>query len=247
MENWVLVTGGTGGIGKAIVWELAKAGHPVVFSYRSNEESAKSLKTSLIAEMPEAKIEYAHLDLSSEDAVNEFVETAQKSWGTPYGIINNAGIAKDGLTMRYKYSDFQSVLQTNLGSSFLLIKGFMRNLLKARKGRIVNISSVVASSGNPGQSAYCASKGGLEAMTRSLALEMSPRGITVNCIAPGFIETAMTDALNDSQKESISKNIPMGRIGKPHEIAAMVSFLLGDGGSYITGQTLHINGGLFLT
>ena len=245
MGKLVLVTGATGGIGKAIAQKLAKEGFDLHLTYRSSEEAA----TELAAELSENGIQVlvSRLDLADKTAVEEFSEDLRKNDNVYYAVVNNAGVTKDSLLMRAKLDDFDLVLDTNLRSSFSLIQALSRKMMKEKLGRIVNISSVVASSGNPGQANYCASKGGLEAMTRSVALELATRGITANSIAPGFIETSMTEKLNEKQRDAMLSKIPMARVGKPSEIADAVNFLLSDGASYITGQTLHINGGLFLS
>jgi len=161
-------------------------------------------------------------------------------------LVNNAGITRDGLAMRMKAEDWQAVLETNLSSVFHASQAALRPMMKARSGRIINISSVVASAGNPGQMNYCASKGGIDAMTRSLAQELGSRGVTVNAIAPGFIATDMTQNLGDAVHEGLIQKIPLGHLGKPEDIAAAVLFLAGDGAAYITGQVLHVNGGMYM-
>jgi len=161
-------------------------------------------------------------------------------------LVNNAGITRDGLAMRMKAEDWQAVLETNLSSVFHASQAALRPMMKARSGRIINISSVVASAGNPGQMNYCASKGGIDAMTRSLAQELGSRGVTVNAVAPGFIATDMTQDLGDAVHESLIQKIPLGHLGKPEDIAAAVLFLAGDGAAYITGQVLHVNGGMYM-
>ena len=245
MGKMVLITGATGGIGKSIAQSLAKAGYDLHLTYRSSEEAANELAKELSETGAEVKL--SRLDLADKTQVEEFTESIKSSDVPYYALINNAGVTKDSLLMRAKMDDFDLVLDTNLRSSFSLIQSLSRKMMKERTGRIINISSVVASSGNPGQANYCASKGGLEAMTRSVALELASRGITANCVAPGFIETAMTEKLNEKQRDAMLSKIPMGRVGDSSEIAGTVKFLLSDAASYITGQTLHVNGGLFLS
>ena len=245
MGNLVLITGATGGIGKAISQKLAEAGYDLHLTYRSSEEAAQKLASELSNKGVGVMI--SRLDLADKKAVADFSEEIKSNDKVYYAVVNNAGVTKDSLLMRAKLEEFDLVVDTNLRSSFSLIQALTRKMMKAKKGRIINISSVVASSGNPGQANYCASKGGLEAMTRSVALELATRGITANSIAPGFIETSMTDKLNEKQSEAMLSKIPMGRVGQPKEIAEAVNFLLSDGASYITGQTLHINGGLLLS
>jgi NAD(P)-dependent dehydrogenase (short-subunit alcohol dehydrogenase family) len=159
-------------------------------------------------------------------------------------LVNNAGVTRDNLFMRMSDEEWSSVIDTNLTSAFRMIRGVLRGMMKKRWGRIINITSVVGTTGNPGQGNYCASKAGLTGMSKSVAYELAPRGVTVNCVAPGFIATPMTDVLNDDQRSRILGSIPAGRMGAPEEIASAVAFLASDEGGYITGQTIHVNGGM---
>lgn len=236
------VTGGSRGIGASIVKTLADYGAQVAFTYSTNEVKAQELLKSLSGS--------GHLcfqlDVSNTTAVDEVVGKLYTQWPQIDGVINNAGITKDQLLLRMKNEDFSQVLQTNLTGVFLITKAFTKNMLKARKGSFVNISSVIGSTGNAGQANYAASKGGLEAFTKSVALELASRGIRANCIAPGYIKSDMTDALTEDQLKKFNERIPLQRAGEGQEVAQAVAFLLSDAASYITGQTLHVNGGMYL-
>jgi 3-oxoacyl-[acyl-carrier protein] reductase len=239
----IFVTGGSRGIGAAIVKRLADLGAEVAFTYSSNETKAQELLKSL----PGKGHLIFHLDVSNPGNVDEVSAKLLEKWETVDGVVNNAGITKDQLLLRMKAEDFNQVIQTNLTGVFSVTKAFSKSMLKARKGSFVNISSVIGSSGNAGQSNYAASKGGLEAFTKSVALEFASRGIRANCVAPGYIKSDMTDALSEEQLKSFSDKIPLGRAGEASEVADSVAFLLSDAASYITGQTLHVNGGMYLT
>lgn len=241
----IFVTGGSRGIGAAIVKALAHAGARVAFTYSSQKEAAETILNELpkVSSGPHACFQ---LDVASAENVERVVEDVLSSMGEVFGVVNNAGITKDQLLLRMKNEDFEKVIQTNLNGSFYVIKFFTKHLLKNRKGSVINISSVVGSMGNPGQANYCASKAGVEGMTRSLALELSSRNIRVNAIAPGYVSSDMTKALTPEQLKQFSDRIPLGRPGEPEEIAQSVLFLLSDSSSYITGQTLHVNGGMYL-
>lgn len=239
----IFVTGGSRGIGAAIVKQLADLGAQVAFTYSSNEAKAQELLKSL----PGSGHLIFHLDVSKAANVESVSSELLEKWESVDGIVNNAGITRDQLLLRMKPEDFDQVIQTNLTGVFSVTKAFSKSMLKARKGSFVNISSVIGSSGNAGQSNYAASKGGLEAFTKSVALEFASRGIRANCVAPGYIKSDMTDALSADQLKSISDKIPLGRAGDAQEIAGVVAFLLSDAASYVTGQTLHVNGGMYLT
>jgi 3-oxoacyl-[acyl-carrier protein] reductase len=234
-----LVTGASGGIGGEIAKALDAQGARVAISgtrLEKLQELAKSLKNNpviIVANLAD-KADVERLGLEAEEKLGQ-VDI----------LVNNAGITKDGLFMRMKDEDFESVIAVNLTSTFVLTRTLLKGMFKRRSGRIINISSVVGASGNPGQANYCASKGGVVAMTKSLALEVASRGITANCIAPGFIATAMTDALNDAQKEAINKNIPSGRMGTAQEVASAAVYLASNESAYMSGQVLHVNGGLY--
>lgn len=236
-----LVTGASGGIGGAIALALHNAGAKVAISgtrLNALEELSSQAGGALIP---------VTANLSDPASVEALIPDAESKLGAPLDIlVNNAGITKDGLLMRMKDEDWQSVIDVNLGATFRLIRAATKGMMKRRYGRIVNITSVVGVMGNPGQANYCASKAGIIGLSKSVAQELAGRGITVNCIAPGFIKTPMTDALNDEQQERITKNIPAGRFGLPEDIAASALFLASDQASYINGQTLHVNGGLLM-
>ena len=233
-----LVTGASGGIGAAIASGLHAAGATVGLSGTRVEPLE-----ALAAELGER----AHVlpcNLSDSAAVTELPKQAIEAMGSVDILVNNAGITRDNLFMRMSEDEWDQVLQVNLKSAMLLSKGVMRPMMKARWGRIVNITSVVGATGNPGQANYAASKAGLVGMSKSLAYEVASRGITVNCIAPGFITTAMTDKLTDDQKAAILTQVPAGRMGEVGDIAAAVRYLASGEAGYITGATLHINGGM---
>ena len=233
-----LITGASGGIGADIARGLHAAGASVGLSGTRTEPLE-----ALAAELGERAF-VLPCNLSDLDAVAELPKQAIAAMGSVDILVNNAGITRDNLFMRMSDDEWQSVLNVNLTATMKLCKGVMRGMMKARWGRIVNISSIVGATGNPGQANYAASKAGMIAMGKSLAYEVASRGITVNAIAPGFIETAMTDKLNDEQKAGILGQVPAGRMGTPNEIAAAVVYLASAEASYVTGATLHVNGGM---
>lgn len=233
-----LVTGASGGIGADIARALHQAGATVALSGTRTEP----LET-LAADLGDR----AHVlpcNLSDPEAVEGLVKRAVEVMGSVDILVNNAGITRDGLVMRMSDEDWQSVIDVNLTATFRLCRAAIRGMMKARWGRIVNISSVVGTTGNAGQVNYAASKAGMVGLSKSLAAEVASRGITVNCVAPGFIETAMTDKLNEAQREGILKAVPAGRMGRPDEIAAAVLYLASVEAGYVTGATLHVNGGM---
>lgn len=236
----IIVTGGSRGIGKSIVEALAQEGAIVAFSYAKNKESAENVLKTL----PGDGHFIFPLDIRDNKSCETEIAAAIERLGGVDGIVNNAGITKDQILLRMKEEDFQDVVATNLNGTFYCTKAALKTMMKQRQGSIVNLSSVIGTTGNAGQANYAASKAGIEAFTRSVALEMASRNIRANSVAPGFIKTEMTDSLTDAQKEDILKNIPLGRIAEPKEVAQVVSFLLSDTASYITGQTLHVNGGM---
>ena len=232
-----LVTGASGGIGGAIAKALLAQGAKVAIS-GTNVEKLNAVGEGFII-IP--------ANLTDKADVERLAKEAEEKLGGQIDIlVNNAGITKDGLFMRMKDEDFESVMNVNLTSVFVLSRAVIKGMFKRRYGRIINISSVVGTMGNPGQANYCASKGGLVAMTKSIAMESGSRNITANCIAPGFIETAMTDKLNEDQKGRITANIPAGKMGSAEDIAASVVYLASDEAAYVTGQTIHVNGGLLM-
>ena len=233
-----LVTGASGGIGGAIATALQGAGATVALS-GTREEPLKALAAELG--------DRAHVlpcNLSDAEAVDALPKQAIEAMGALDILVNNAGITRDQLFMRMSDDEWQSVLDVNLTSTMRLCRGVMRPMMKARWGRIINISSIVGATGNPGQANYAASKAGMVGMTKSIAYEVASRGITANAIAPGFIATAMTDKLTDEQKEKINVQIPAARMGQPEEIAAAVLYLASPEAAYVTGATLHVNGGM---
>ena len=233
-----LITGASGGIGGAIARALHGAGASVGLS-----GTRVAPLEALAAELGER----AHVlpcNLSEADAVKALPGQATEAMGRVDILVNNAGITRDNLFMRMSDEDWETVLNVNLTSTMRLCRGVMRPMMKARWGRIVNISSIVGTTGNPGQANYAASKAGMVGMTKSIAYEVASRGITANCVAPGFIATAMTDKLSDDQKAKINAQIPAARMGTPEEIAAAVLYLASDEAAYVTGATLHVNGGM---
>jgi len=233
-----LVTGASGGIGAAIAKTLHDAGATVAIS---------GTRVAVLEEVKASIGERVHVlpcNLSSAEDVEKLIPAAEAAMGGLDILVNNAGITKDGLAMRMKDEDWQAVIDVNLTATFRLCRAAMRGMMRQRGGRIINITSIVGVTGNPGQANYVASKAGLIGMTKSIAVELASRGITANCIAPGFIATPMTDVLNDKQKEAILGRIPSGRMGGPGDIAAATLYLASDEAGYVNGQTLHINGGM---
>jgi 3-oxoacyl-[acyl-carrier protein] reductase len=236
----VLVTGASGGIGKAIALELSSNGADLCLTGRNNSELENLQK--IIG----GNCQIIISDLSNSDGINNLADQAQEIMGQIDILVNNAGITKDNLFMRMSEDDWNEVINTNLNSIFKLTKQLIKGMIKRRYGRIINITSVIGVAGGAGQSNYSASKAGIIAMSKSLAQEVGSRSVTVNSIAPGFIETNMTAELSDERKEDILKSISVGRLGKPDDIAGAVCFLASDKASYITGQTIHINGGMLM-
>ena len=239
-----LVTGASRGIGKAIALELGSLGFCVVGTATTQagaEAIASYFKEQGIAGGGVAA------DVSNDESVAALFARLSEDYGSPAVIVNNAGITRDNLLMRMKSGGWDSVIQTNLSSLFRVCKAGMKAMTKARWGRIINISSVVGASGNAGQSNYSASKAGVDGFTRALAQEIGSRGITVNAVAPGFIATDMTDALPEAQAQNLLGQIPLARLGEPQEIASVVGFLASDKAAYITGETLHVNGGMYMS
>lgn len=239
----ILVTGGSRGIGAGIVQHLADLGAHVAFTYSSNQESAEKILSNLKNPSNHMMVQ---MDVSNETSMNEAIAKVLEKFQGLDGLVNNAGITKDQLILRMSLEDFDQVYQVNLRGAFYCSKLVLKPMLKARKGSIVNISSVVGHTGNPGQTNYTATKAGVEGFSRSLALELSSRNIRSNCVAPGFIESDMTQELNEEQKEKMFSRIPLGKVGSAKDVANAVAFLLSDSSNYITGHTLHVNGGLYM-
>ena len=237
-----LVTGASGGIGSAIARALAAQGARLALS-GSNAAKLRAFRDELNAEYGHDHVEIT-CDLSNTQQVEELVPATVDTLGRIDILVNNAGITRDNLAMRIKDEEWSDVIRINLEAAFRLMRAATRPMMKARHGRIITITSVVGATGNPGQMNYAAAKAGLTGMTKSLAQELASRGITANCVAPGFIRTAMTDVLPDAQKDALNARIPAGRMGEGHEVGAAVAFLASDEAAYITGQTLHVNGGM---
>jgi len=238
-----LVTGASRGIGAAIALELARKGVQVIGTATSDEGAAK-ISAVLSGH---AGCKGVNLNVNDAAASEVLVDTLVKEYGGLHILVNNAGITRDMLAMRLKDADWDAVVGTNLSAVFRLSRAVIKPMMKQRYGRIIAITSVVGASGNPGQANYAAAKAGVAGMTRALARELGSRNITVNCVAPGFIETDMTSALPEEQQKALLSQIPLGHLGKPADIAHMVAFLAGPQAGYITGQEMHVNGGMFMS
>lgn len=238
-----IVTGASRGIGRAIAERLGKDGFRVVGTATS--EAGASAITVYLEEAGITGVGRV-LNVAEPGAIEKFIDEVGQEFGTPAVLVNNAGITRDNLLMRMKDEEWDDIIRTNLTSIFRLSKACMRGMMKARYGRIVNITSVVGSTGNAGQANYAAAKAGIIGFTKSLAKEVGSRGITVNSVAPGFIDTDMTRSLSDEIRQSLLANIPMGRLGSAEEIAGAVSFLCSADAGYVTGETLHVNGGMYM-
>lgn len=238
-----LVTGASRGIGKAIALELGKHG-AVVVGTATTPEGAEKIGTYL--EQVGVKGAGVVLEVREAAQVDAVLDAVERDFGVPTILVNNAGITRDNLAMRMKDEEWDAVIDTNLKSVFRLCKAVMRGMMKARQGRIINVTSVVGHAGNPGQANYCAAKAGVAGMSRSLARELGSRNITVNCVAPGFIDTDMTRVLEEGQRQALVANVPLGRFGQPEDVAAAVVFLASPGAAYVTGTTLHVNGGMYM-
>ncbi len=240
-----LVTGGTRGIGRAVCLELASQGYDVAFTYRSNAEMAKTLEQELQARGSQQAKGYA-IDIADVASLDAGLTQVTADFKQIEVLVNNAGISIDGLAMRFKAEDFDRLMDTNVRGAFLTSQAVLRPMMKARRGSIIFISSVIGQMGNAGQTAYSASKAALLGMTKSLAREVGSRGIRVNAITPGFIQTDMTSALPEQNKEGILAQIPLGTLGDPEDIAKAVVFLASPASKYVTGQVLAVNGGLYM-
>lgn len=239
----ILVTGASRGIGAAIALELATRGASVAVGYATREDAAQSVLKTL----PGSGHFTVKIDVSSEESIDQAFSQVVAKWETFDGLVNNAGITKDNLLLRMKTEDFDQVIQTNLRGTYILTRNALKMFLKAKKpAAIVNITSISGQTGNAGQANYAASKAGMEAFSRSAAMEVASRGIRVNCVAPGFIATEMTEVLKEDQKKMILEKIPLGRMAEAKEVATAVAFLLSDDARYITGHTLSVNGGMYM-
>lgn len=241
-EKLVLVTGSSRGIGQAIALTLGEAG-AIVVGTATTEKGAEAITK----QFAKNKItgQGMILNVTDDNSIAELMKNINEKYGTVDILINNAGITRDNILIRMKQEEWDKIIDTNLASVFKMSKAVLRGMVKKKAGRIVSITSVVGAMGNSGQTNYAAAKAGIMGFTKSLAREVGSRGITVNTVAPGFIQTDMTDTLPDEQKKALSSQIPMGRLGSVDEISQTVLFLVGDGGSYITAQTLHVNGGMY--
>ncbi|MEN3110096.1 3-oxoacyl-ACP reductase FabG [Uliginosibacterium paludis] len=242
-DQVVLVTGATRGIGRAIALDIGAMGATVIGTATSLDGAA-----AIDAALAEAGVKGRGmaLDVTDSAACEAALSSIEKEFGAVSVLVNNAGITRDNIAMRMKDEEWDAVMETNLKAVFRMSRLVMRGMMKARSGRIINITSVVGSSGNAGQANYAAAKAGVAGMTRALARELGSRGITVNCVAPGFIDTDMTRDLPDAQRDILQSQIALGRLGRPEEISAVVSFLASPAASYVTGATIHVNGGMYM-
>lgn len=245
-DQTALITGASGGIGNAIASALYAQGATIAIS-GTREEALQTLATKLRASGQKNQVYVIPCNLTDPKSVEDLFPKAEELMGKVDILVNNAGITRDGLSIRMKDEDWNQVLDVNLTSAFRLCRAALKSMMKQRSGRIINISSIVGVTGNPGQANYVASKAGLIGLSKSLAQEVASRGVTVNCIAPGFITSAMTEELPASVKEKYLHSIPQGRMGSPEEIAAGAVYLASSEAAYITGQTLHINGGMLMS
>lgn len=239
-----LVTGASRGIGQSIAQALAADDNLIVIGTATTEAGASSISHYFAKWGLDG--DGIVMDVSDPESVADGIAMVTSAYGPPMILVNNAGVTKDGLMLRMHEEDWQQVIQTNLSSVYRTSKAVLKGMTKARWGRIINVSSVVAQMGNPGQANYCASKAGIEGFTRSLAHEIGSRSITVNCVAPGFVKTDMTDSLSDENKSAMLSRVPLGRLGEAAEVASAVAYLASQQASYITGQTIHVNGGMYM-
>ncbi len=239
-----LVTGASRGIGRSIALELAKQGASVAVNYSGSEDRAQAVVEEI--EAMGQKAFKVQADVSNEKSVKEMITSVVDTFGSIDILVNNAGITKDNLLMRMKEDEFDQVINTNLKGVFLCTKAATRPMMKQRSGKIINVASIVGVSGNPGQANYVAAKAGVIGMTKSVAKELASRNILVNAVAPGFISTDMTDALSDEQRTSMLELVPLGKLGTPENVATVVKFLASDDAEYITGETIHIDGGMVM-
>lgn len=244
MNRLALITGGTRGIGKQIALTFAKDGYDIAINYRTENDDLKNTKKEI--EANNVKCFSVQGDVTKFEDCEKFVKQIVEEFGNIDVLVNNAGITRDALLMRMKEEDFRQVIDTNLIGTFNITKNVISYMMKAKNGRIINISSVVGISGNAGQTNYAASKAGIIGFTKSLAKEVASRNITVNAVAPGFVDTQMTAVLKDDIKEEIAKKIPLKRMGTPQDVANVVKFLASSDSSYITGQVIHVDGGMLM-
>nr|WP_144039344.1 3-oxoacyl-ACP reductase FabG [Solemya velum gill symbiont] len=242
-QKIALVTGASRGIGRAIAEELGRAGLTVIGT-ATTDKGAEAISAYLSEQGIEGR--GLCLNVTDQESVDSVIKTINADFGVPTVLVNNAGITRDNLLMRMKEDEWQSIMDTNLTSVFRVSKACLRGMMKAKTGRIINIASVVGASGNPGQTNYSAAKAGIFGFSKSLAREVGSRGITVNAVAPGFIDTDMTRELPEEQRNALLASIPLARLGEPQEIASVVVFLASDGAAYVTGETLHVNGGMYM-
>jgi len=242
-DELALITGASRGIGQAIALELGKKGANIIGTATSNK-GAEAISTYL--HESGIKGQGLVLDVTDANSVTEALKKIAEGWGSPTILVNNAGITRDNLLMRMKEDEWDAIMETNLKSLYRMTKACLRPMMKARTGRIISIGSVVGATGNPGQSNYAAAKAGVIGFSKALAREVGSRGITINVVAPGFIDTDMTRALPEEQRKALLSQIPLGRLGQADEIAYAVAFLASPEAQYITGQTLHVNGGMYL-
>lgn len=241
-NNWILITGGTRGIGRGLVFKLANSGYNVIFTYKSSHDLARKIEKSFFG--LDVKVRGIQCDSSDVVQVKKFSETILKEFGTPYGIINNAGITDDALMMRMEVGQWCNVINSNLNSAFFVTQAFLPSMIQSGTGVIIMMSSVSGFKGNIGQTNYSATKAGLIGMSRSLALEVGRFNVRVNSISPGYIDTEMLGAMPDDQRSKIKKNIPLRRIGTVEDVSFLAEFLLSPNASYITGQNFVVDGGL---
>lgn len=244
MSKSALVTGASRGIGRSIALQLAEEGYNVAVNYAGNKDKAEAV----VAEIKDKGVEAFAIqaDVANPDEVKDMIQEVVKQFGSLDVLVNNAGITRDNLLMRMKEQEWDDVINTNLKGVFNCIQKATRQMMKQRSGAIINLSSVVGAVGNPGQANYVATKAGVIGLTKTAARELASRNITVNAVAPGFIVSDMTDALNDDLKDQMKSQIPLGRFGEDTDIANAVAFLASDKAKYITGQTIHVNGGMFM-
>jgi 3-oxoacyl-[acyl-carrier protein] reductase len=240
-DKVILITGANRGIGHNILHKISKIGYTVIGTSRS-QSGLESISSTLENGSGDGII----MDVTNQESIDKAVTVIKEKYGVIYGLINNAGITQDNLLMRMSDEEWSSVIETNLTSLYRVTKSVVKDMMKARVGRIINIGSIVGLMGNAGQSNYSATKAGLLGFTKSLARELSSRNINVNSVSPGFIETDMTKALSSDQIDTLTKNIPLGRIASPEEVSSVIAFLLSDDSSYITGENINVNGGLYM-